>query len=201
MAGSASAYSISYTDDYWTLTDLTTGTQGDATFVITLESASYESDFGLYFLNGSTPNTFKVIDKSVEPSNLLFQNVYVKYDSLADNWFVSLNNSVWTKFSNDFGFYFGVYTGGLNDTSLDYTWYTDKSLNADGLEHVATLRNSTGDNASIYLDDQFGGGDRDFNDMVVNGIDIKPVPEPTQMLLFGSALIGLAGIGRKRFLK
>jgi hypothetical protein len=27
------------------------------------------------------------------------------------------------------------------------------------------------------------------------------VPEPTQMLLFGSALIGLAGIGRKRFLK
>jgi hypothetical protein len=27
------------------------------------------------------------------------------------------------------------------------------------------------------------------------------VPEPTQMLLFGTALIGLAGVGRKRFLK
>jgi len=29
----------------------------------------------------------------------------------------------------------------------------------------------------------------------------KSVPEPTQMLLFGTALIGLAGVGRKRFLK
>jgi len=201
MAGSAFAYSISYTDDYWTLTDLTTGTQGDATFVITLEAASYESDFGVYYLNGNTPATYKVLDKSIEASDSLFQNVYIKYDSITSNWVVSLDNSIWTKFSNTFGFYFGVYTGGVNDTTLDYTWYTDKSLNKDSLEHIRTLRNLTGDNVTIYLDDQYGGGDRDFNDMIVSGIDVKPVPEPATMLLFGTGLIGIAALGRKKIIK
>jgi hypothetical protein len=45
-------------------------------------------------------------------------------------------------------------------------------------------------------------GDINNNIINVNVLGkIAPVPEPTQMLLFGSALIGLAGIGRKRFLK
>lgn len=51
----------------------------------------------------------------------------------------------------------------------------------------------TGD---IYFTESAGNPTGEQNYLVC-----KSVHEPTQMILFGTALIGLAGVGRKRFIK
>ena len=196
--------------DYWSLSDLTSGVSGDSTFEIRLENAGYESAFGLYLVDDfSNPTTlgdsFEVFAKNSEVG--AEQSVYFKEDSGV--WSVSLGTS-WTEFDSSFGFYYDVYTGGVTDDSLDYRWFTDKQFNQrangtavdTGIEHaVVAYKESlvgTGGNVRIFLDDQLGGGDRDFTDMTVSANDLQPVPEPATMLLFGTGLAGLAGLRRKK---
>ncbi len=215
--------------DYWTLTDHTTGVQGDATFTLNLEIASYESDFGLYLVDdvnspSSVTDTFKIFDKNQEPSTYgTIQSVYFR--NSGGIWQVSLDQTAWTDFGINFGFYFGVYTGGSSDDSVDYYWFTDRQFNrlADGtsadtnFEHVIVAYDSQNTVARIFLDDQYvndpnyngdpwidtriGYSDRDFKDMVVTADDVAPVPEPATILLFGTGLIGLAGFARKKVKK
>jgi len=57
------------------------------------------------------------------------------------------------------------------------------------------------DAGQIVIDDKFIIG---YTEWCANDVVLTPptsVPEPTQMLLLGTALIGLAGIGRKKFFK
>jgi len=42
------------------------------------------------------------------------------------------------------------------------------------------------------------GGDKDFQDLIARA-QVAPVPEPGTILLLGTGLIGLAGLGRKKF--
>jgi len=84
------------------------------------------------------------------------------------------------------------------------TWFSESLRNADGLDHwltFQTLGSTPGllgvMNWTFALDDQFGGGDQDFDDLVSACIDcvaaggggITRIPEPTPLALMGFGLL------------
>lgn len=96
---------------------------------------------------------------------------------------------------------FGMYTndGGSN------TFYTEMSKNADGLQHarifmVDTNNDNTKDGFAIAFEDTLGGGDNDFNDVVIQltGNGLTAIPEFPTVALPIAAILGLAFIFQRR---
>ncbi len=192
------------TTNFWSTTDLTTSVDGTSTFTLVLEEAVYESSFGLYtvddYVNPTTVvSTFKVFDRTAEPAVYPATKSTIHFSESGGTTSVSDDGVTWQAFDDVFGFYFGVDTG--NDGSIDYTFYTASNLNtADpGGEHILMAYNAVDKDLYIYLDDQLPGiADGDYDDMVVFGDDLQPVPEPATMLLFGTGLSGLAALCRRK---
>ncbi len=162
--------------------------------------AAYDSSFGLYNIDGSgnVTNQLLVFDKNAQggdPSGD-FQSVWFK--NTGSGWQASLDAANWVTFDNVFGFYSDVYVG--SDNSIDWTFYTDASLNTDGNEHFAIAFKDP-NSAFIFFEDRMGYGiwnTSDQYDYMVGSTDITPVPEPTTMLFFGAGLLGLAGVARRK---
>jgi hypothetical protein len=97
------------------------------------------------------------------------------------------------------------------DGTNTFAWYSEKSLNSDNVNHLYST-GFGGDNlipAGTYLafeDLAYSptGFSTDFNyndqNMVLTNVSVSAVPVPAAIWLFGSALLGLASVSRRKFL-
>lgn len=89
--------------------------------------------------------------------------------------------------------YFGFYISGPGGT-----WFTVDQLNgAAGAQAIAYVSPTATDTFAIAFED-LANGDDDYNDMVVKIESITPVPEPGTLALFGTGLISIAGLIRRK---
>ncbi len=97
----------------------------------------------------------------------------------------------------------------LNVTNTGESFYSDKSLNADGVTHAYSdsffgdASHGIPSGTYVGFEDINGGGDYDYNDetFVFTNINasVSPIPEPETyaMLLVGLGLLGFSASRRK----
>ncbi len=135
-------------------------------------------------------NTFGIFDPG-DPSEKL--KVFSGYHDPGDSKtiiFDVINGQAWiqpffpwiTPDKKDIGTTFGFYL-----TSPEDTYYSVVSLNSDGFDHFLIFDVNS---VVVAVEDQAGGGDKDYDDAVVGVTNVDPVvelpaiPEPATFVIF-----------------
>jgi len=168
-------------DSYWSIT----GDMSTTTLIIELAGWANFNTFGVYDANN--PGT------TVE----LFQGT----DSAGKQAFLSIESDGSVFLGTDTGIDFaGNYFGYYLTSGSGITYYSDSALNWDEYDHMVAFQ-WTSSEYILAWEDLWGGGDQDYQDMVLKVESVNPIQEPATMLLLGSGLIGLGFLGRKRLFK
>jgi hypothetical protein len=150
--------------------------------------ADYHSSFGVFTYSGNPYEEF-------DSSKITYQDPLFIQNETPDNSTFSFDVEADTYF----GFYVDSNQGGTKLTTMN-------SANSDGVDH--TLFFETNKGYTMAFEDIIGGGDRDYEDLVVNFNPVDDsgftdggaaVPEPSTIILLSLGVLGLLGIGRKKF--
>lgn len=172
------------------------------------EGAGYRNSFGVYTgdssdgLDGDAALIFPDASSSssyLEPTETSYRSTSAP---LAPGDYVDLGTFDANTQLNLFLIANGA-NGGTN------TYYTDMSLNPDGIDHFVILATPDSPYLLVGIEDLFGGGDEDYNDLVV-ALDIGtanvkklisnavPLPGPVAALLGPLFLFAIAKLRRRK---